>query len=754
MPNSTDATSARCDPQSRLNPQQRAVVAHEEGPLLVLAGAGTGKTRALTARLADLIRSRRTRPWQILAVTFTNKAAREMRERVAAQLDGDDALRPDWMGTFHALSTRILRRHAELAGLTPDFAILDRDDSTRLLKDVLQDLGVDQKQWTPRAAAAWIDRWKNQALGPDSVPEEEADTLASGKGTEVYAEYARRLKSLNAADFGDLIMHAIRIFQQHKEVALRYGEQFEHVLVDEYQDVNVAQYLWLRLIAGSGANLCCVGDDDQAIYGWRGARVEHILRFERDFPGAKVIRLEQNYRSTSHILSAGSNLLRANRARLGKTLWSDLGDGRKVLLGSFADGAAEAKWIAEEIERLTGRRGPDCVPPNEIAVLVRASFLMSVLEAQLSHAAIPYRIVGGFRFYERAEIRDAVAYLQLAAYPHAYVAFGRVANQPRRGVGPVSVDAVRREGRRLEAPVVVAVEAAVDGARVRGRAAASLRTLADQIRSWQEACASGLPPSRLAERILDETGYLAMLENERTPESAGRIENLQELLSSLEEHDRVDEFLERVSLTSEDDSDAGSDRISLMTIHAAKGLEFDTVFLPAWEDEVFPHPRAVEERGQEGMEEERRTAHVAVTRARRTLAITHAARRLAFGSYQYRSPSTFLSDIPESCVERVDDGFDLGLPSASRLESAAATASQYLSPGWSRMRKNLPRASDGVARLPRETAIPRFDPGERVFHKKFGYGEVQETDAKHVQVAFETGVKTVLANFLAPAAAA
>ena len=739
-------------PFPRLNAEQREVVAHGEGPLLVLAGAGTGKTSALTARLADLLRSGRTNPWRVLAVTFTNKAAREMRERVATQLGGDDSLRPEWMGTFHSLSARILRRNAELAGLQPGFAILDRDDSSRLLREILRDFGIDQKQWTPKAMAAWIDRWKNRALGPADVPEDEAAQLAGGKGAKVYREYAKRLTSLNAADFGDLIMLVVRIFRMHPEVAERYRQQFAHILVDEYQDVNVAQYLWLRLIAEDNGNICCVGDDDQAIYGWRGAEVGHILRFERDFPGARVIRLEQNYRSTRHILAVGASLLKANSARLGKTLWSDLGDGLKVRVGSFADGQAEAKWIADEIESISGSRKPGRVPPSEIAVLVRASFLMNVLETQLTASGIPYRVVGGARFFDRMEVRDAVSYLQLANYPHAFLSFSRIANRPRRGLGPVSIAAVRQAGQARGLPVIEAARTALAESRIRGKAGPELSALADQIQGWQEACQAGESPAELGARILEESGYFAMWRNERTPDAAGRVENLNEFLSTLEQHENVDAFLEHVALLNEEETDSGPERINLMTVHAAKGLEFDTVFLPGWEDEVFPSPRSMEERRPHGLEEERRIAHVAVTRARRSIAITYAARRLAFGSFQYRTPSRFLSELPETGVEHLEDGFDVEIASASsRLETVAARTQQYLSPGWSRMQQNLSTASDGIAKFSRADSLPRFEVHERVFHKKFGYGEVQRADDKHVQVEFQTGVKTVLAAFLAPA---
>ena len=741
------------DQLPRLNREQREVVAHGDGPLLVLAGAGTGKTSALTARLADLLRSGRTTPWRILAVTFTNKAAREMRERVAAQLGGDESLRPEWMGTFHSLSARILRRNAEFAGLQPGFAILDRDDSTRLLQEILRDFNIDRKQWTPKAMAAWIDRWKNRALGPADVPEDEAGQLAGGRGADIYREYAKRLASLNAADFGDLIMLVVRIFRTHPDVAERYRQQFRHILVDEYQDVNVAQYLWLRLIAEDDGNICCVGDDDQAVYGWRGAEVGHILRFERDFPSARIIRLEQNYRSTKHILSVGASLLKANSARLGKTLWSDLGDGRKVRVGCFEDGLAEARWIADEVESVSGSRNPGRVPPAEIAILVRASFLMNVLETQLAASGIPYRVVGGARFFDRMEVRDAVSYLHLATFPHAFLAFSRIANRPRRGLGPVSVAAVRQAGQMRDLPVVEAARTALAESRIRGKAGPELAALADQIQGWQEACREGERPADLGARILAESGYLAMWKNEKTPDAAGRVENLNELLSTLEQHESVSAFLERVALLNEEETESGPERINLMTIHAAKGLEFDTVFLPGWEDEVFPSPRSLEERRPYGLEEERRIAHVAVTRARRSIAITHAARRLAFGSFQYRSPSRFLSELPDTSVELMEDGFDFEMPSASsRLETAAARTEQYLSPGWSRMQKNLSTASDGIAKRSGDGSLQRFKVRERVFHKKFGYGEVQRADDKHVQVAFQTGVKTVLATFLAPAA--
>jgi len=735
-----------------LNPRQQEVVDHGDGPLLVLAGAGTGKTSALTARLANLLRSRGVPPWKALAVTFTNKAAREMRERVALRLAGADIDRPDWVGTFHAFGGRLLRRHAELAGLRPDFAILDRADSMRMLQQVHKDFGLDPRMFPPAATAGWIDQCKNQAKAPETLSEADGRHVANGRGLEAYREYRKRCQGANAADFGDLILLPVRLLQAHPEVAERYRNQFEHVLVDEYQDVNVAQYLLLRLVAESDGNICCAGDDDQAIYGWRGAEVGHILRFQRDFPTGEIIRLEQNYRSTRHILAVGSSLMADSRQRLGKTLWSDLGEGQRVRVIRHADGGMEAAWIADEIERLTSRARGKPISPAEVAVLVRAGYQLQQLEELFVKAGLPYRVVGATKFFDRAEIRDAIAYFQLAARDHAHLAFLRVANTPRRRLGPASLDIVAALGREGNLGVEEALQAAVDRRLLRPAPAAALGELATLIQGWKAACAERPPVAELGRRILAESGYLDMLRREDTRESGARIENLEELLSVMADFDDLPGFLEQAALQAAgSDREDGEEKVSLMTIHAAKGLEFDAVFLPGWEDETFPSPRAVEDVARNGLDEERRIAHVAVTRARRLLTISHAARRRRFGRHEYRTPSRFLSSLPAACVDWLDDGGETEIPFVSRLETAALRTTQYRSPGWSRLQQNRALANDGLPRRPRPAGTRRFANGQQVFHGKFGQGEVLSSDHRGVQVRFPTGERTVVASFLSAA---
>ncbi|MEM6487776.1 MAG: UvrD-helicase domain-containing protein [Pseudomonadota bacterium] len=762
-----------------LNPPQRAAVEATEGPVLVLAGAGTGKTRALTARLAHLIHTRRAWPSQILAVTFTNKAAREMRSRTHALL-GEEMEGMPWLGTFHSINVKILRKHAELVGLKSTFTILDTDDQIRLIKQLLVAEQVDDKRWPPRLLASMLDRWKNRALTPDKVPADER-SFAGNRGAEFYERYQERLRVLNAVDFGDLLLHAVTLFRTHADVLAEYQRRFRYILVDEYQDTNVAQYLWLRLLAAEHRNICCVGDDDQSIYGWRGAEVGNILRFEKDFPGAQVIRLEQNYRSTRHILSAASGLIAANADRLGKTLWTAADGGDKVRLIGHWDGDEEARWVGEEIEALIrGTRGHDAVSADDIAILVRASFQMRAFEDRFLAIGLPYRVIGGPRFYERLEIRDAMAYFRVAVSPDDGLAFERIVNTPKRGVGEKAQQALQRLARTEDVTLYEAARIAGRGG-VEGistRAARELKTLTDQIEIWhgftRGAVSTGsgvarLDHVRLAEKILDESGYTAMWQADKSTDAPGRLENLKELVASLEEFENLQGFLEHVSLVMDNSSEDAAPKVSIMTLHAAKGLEFPAVFLPGWEDGLFPSQRAMDESGVKGLEEERRLAYVGVTRAERHLTISFVANRQMYGRWQSCLPSRFIDELPEIDVEVLTPpglyghqqgagaGLHAGPLSGSALETKAIEANAYNSPGWRRLAQ---RRGEHQLSQPREVrtltvdarAESRFEIGTRVVHQKFGYGTVSHVEGDKLTIAFaKAGTKKIVARFVTEA---
>jgi len=753
-----------------LNPDQRAAVESLDGPVLVLAGAGTGKTRALTTRLAHLIHSGRAYPSQILAVTFTNKAAREMRERVAG-LIGQAVEGMPWLGTFHSICVKILRRHAELAGLKPSFTILDTDDQIRLIKQILSAEDIDEKRWPARLFASMIDRWKNRAQGPAQVPADECG-FAGGRGAELYAAYQARLKVLNAVDFGDLLLHVVQIFQTQKDVLADYQKRFRYILVDEYQDTNVAQYLWLRLLAAGHRNICCVGDDDQSIYGWRGAEVGNILRFEKHFEGAKVIRLEQNYRSTPHILAAASGVIAANRDRLGKTLWTDESAGEKVRLIGHWDGDEEARWIGEEVEAYqTGTRGHDAVGLDGIAILVRASFQMRAFEDRFLTIGLPYRVIGGPRFYERMEIRDAMAYFRVAVSPDDGLAFERIVNTPKRGLGDKAQQAINRVARENGISLLEAARIAAEtGEGMTRSAAKALGTLVAQFDRWnRELAAPGVNGAadhvEIAGRILDEAGYTAMWQADKSPDAPGRLENLKELVQALEEFENLQGFLEHVSLIMDNDTQDGGEKVSIMTLHGAKGLEFPVVFLPGWEDGLFPSQRTMDESGMKGLEEERRLAYVGMTRAEEHLTISFAANRHKYGRWESSLPSRFIDELPPENVEVLTPsglyggGYGAAAATApsSVLEERAARASTYNSPGWQRMAAR--RGTHGLGQ-PREArnltidaeAASRFETGTRVFHQKFGYGRITGIEGDKLTVAFEkAGEKKVVAAYVTEA---
>ncbi|MEL6099788.1 MAG: UvrD-helicase domain-containing protein [Pseudomonadota bacterium] len=758
---SARAMAARPTPYlDGLNPAQREAVEQLDGPVLMLAGAGTGKTRALTARIVHLLNTGRARPNEILAVTFTNKAAREMKNRVGQML-GHAVEGMPWLGTFHAICVKLLRRHAELAGLKSNFTILDTDDQLRLLKQLIVAAGVDEKRWPARQLSSIIDGWKNRALTPDKVPAADAGAY-NHKGPELYAQYQARLKELNACDFGDLLLHMVTIFQTHPDVLEQYQRWFAFILVDEYQDTNVAQYLWLRLLAQGHKNICCVGDDDQSIYGWRGAEVGNILRFETDFPGAHVVRLEQNYRSTPHILGAASGVIAGNQGRLGKTLWTDKNDGEKIRLIGHWDGEEEARWIGEEVESAqSGTRGVRPMTLDEMAILVRASHQMRAFEDRFLTIGLPYRVIGGPRFYERMEIRDAMAYFRVVVSPDDDLAFERIVNTPKRGLGDKAQQTIQVAARANGVSLVEGARLAVEQGLIKGKGGNELRQLVDGIDRWGRLVgAKDLNHLELAEQILDESGYTAMWQNDKTPEAPGRLENLKELVKALEQFENLTGFLEHVSLIMDNETDDGGAKVSIMTLHAAKGLEFPMVFLPGWEDGLFPSQRAMDEEGIKGLEEERRLAYVGITRAEEVCTISFAANRRIFGQWQSSMASRFIDELPEDHVDVLTPpglyggGYGAVGMGTSRLDQAAAEANVYNSPGWRRLQA---RAGERPMSQPREAknavidldAISAFTVGERVFHQKFGYGAIIGIEGDKLEIAFEkAGTKKVVSRFV------
>ncbi|MGY8632261.1 UvrD-helicase domain-containing protein [Bradyrhizobium sp. 14AA] len=831
---------------SGLNPEQRDAVETLDGPVLVLAGAGTGKTRVLTTRIAHILSQGRARPTEILSVTFTNKAAREMKHRLGQML-GHAVEGMPWLGTFHSIGGRILRTHAELAQLKSNFTVLDTDDQVRLLKQLLQADNIDDKRWPARMLAGLIDGWKNRGLTPSQVPSGEAAVFANGKGGKLYASYQERLKILNAADFGDLLLEDIRIFREHPDILRQYQQRFKFILVDEYQDTNVAQYLWLRLLsqapssaksvipgrleepnpesrsepddldsqvrnsapefdaahrpgmteraaitaapAGPTKNICCVGDDDQSIYGWRGAEVDNILRFDHDFPGAKVIRLERNYRSTGHILAAASHLIAHNEGRLGKTLRTEDQDGEKVTVTGSWDSEEEARGIGEEIEQIQ-RKGDKL---NEVAILVRASYQMREFEDRFVTLGLPYRVIGGPRFYERAEIRDALAYLRVINSPADDLAFERIVNTPKRGLGDATVQMLHDHARKRRIPLFEAARAVVETDELKPKARGSLRDLVAQFDRWR-AQREVTAHTDLAQIVLDESGYTEMWQKDRSADAAGRLENLKELVRSMEEFENLQGFLEHISLVMDRDSGADEDAVSLMTLHSAKGLEFDNVFLPGWEEGLFPSQRTLDEQGRAGLEEERRLGHVGLTRARRRAMIYFATNRRIHGTWSTTIPSRFLDELPAANVEITESKGGsawggTGGYGASRFDDMEAFGSTYSTPGWQRAQANRNRgggrtgggsggfeeqassfsssSSSGpdfgsfssrrrgpltiegelVAKSTGTTS--EFSLSDRVFHQKFGYGRVTKIDGNKLTIAFDkAGEKKVVDSFV------
>jgi DNA helicase II / ATP-dependent DNA helicase PcrA len=713
-----------------LNPPQREAVETLDGPVLVLAGAGTGKTRVLTTRLAHLLHTGRAFPSQILAVTFTNKAAQEMKERVS-RLMGGQPVEGWWLGTFHSLCARMLRRHADLVGLQSNYTILDADDQVRLLKQIMENENIDVKKWAPKAMITYIERWKDRGLTPDQITLADAGEAAGGRLPALYKIYQARLRAVNACDFGDLLLHMITIFKNpaNAEVLTDYHRRFKYILVDEYQDTNVAQYLWLRLLAQGSNNICCVGDDDQSIYGWRGAEVGNILRFEKDFPGAKIIRLEQNYRSTNNILKAAGAVISHNEGRLGKELWSEAGEGEKVIVKGLWDGEAEARWVAEEAEQLQHKKWS----LNEIAVLVRAGFQTREFEERFIQLGLPYKVIGGPRFYERMEIRDALAYMRVIAQANDDLALERIINTPKRGLGDTTIATLYAYGRSKGLSLHQSIIELTQTDELKPKVKSTLVKLIDDFARWR-SLVSTTHHAQLAAQVLDESSYMQMWHADKSVEAPGRIENLKELVSGMQEYESLAEFLEHVALVLENQNMMLGEYISIMTLHGAKGLEFDAVFLPGWEEGLFPSQRTMDEDGMKGLEEERRLAYVGLTRARKRAYVSFAGNRRMYGSWNSAIPSRFVDELPSAHVEAVSD---TGLYQSGRSQHWDSSGFKPAAKKYVQERKVM--TEDGII----------FASGERVFHDKFGYGKIVHIDGHKLDIQFEHGGhKRVMDSFV------
>ena len=751
-----------------LNPEQKEAVTTTEGPVLVLSGAGTGKTRVLTTRLAYILASHKANPWECLVVTFTNRAAKEMKERVQ-NLIGDMAASV-WLGTFHSVCVKILRSHAELVGLHSNFTILNEDDQKRLIKQISEAEGIDDKKYPPQSVVECIQRWKDKGLTVDKIQTEYKSNVI----TFLYEKYQARLIELNCVDFGDIILHALTILLSNPDVLQRYQTRFKYIMVDEYQDTNVSQYLLLRLLSQKYRNLCCVGDDDQSIYSWRGAEIENILRFNKDFTDAKVIRLERNYRSSANILAAASALISHNQGRLGKTLKVAENspalacDNAKIKVVSNYSGEEEARYVAGEIENLH-RSG---VNYSQMAVLVRTAFQTREFEEKFISESIPYQVVGGPKFYERAEIRDAIAYFRIVMQPHDDLALERIINKPARGVGAKSVEKFHQMARAEHISLYMAIEKMLAEGSISGKAKNSLNVLMGNFEEWRKSM-QALTPDDLASLILEDSGYLESLKNDKSPEAPGRIENLKELISVMSDHEKfptLNDFMEHVSLVMDNDDETDPNRISLMTLHAAKGLEFDVVFLPGWEEGLFPHQRSLDEGGSNSLEEERRLAYVAITRAKKQLYILTALNRRVYGQWQNNLPSRFINELPPQNIELVNNasnyfqrsdvsssGSYWGTKDYQRSEPDEFGEYEYSDGGGYTYTREYNNSYQGYnswnnmskARQAAKNATSDIAIGSRVYHESFGYGRVKNVEGRKLEIIFDkAGYKRLMKDYV------
>jgi DNA helicase-2/ATP-dependent DNA helicase PcrA len=733
------------DAFNKLNDVQKEAVLHNEGPLLVLAGAGTGKTGVLTTRLARILMENMALPGEILSVTFTNKAANEMKNRVG-NLIGDMVTGLKWLGTFHSIGAQILRQYPEKVGLKNGFIILDTDDQLRLLKQIIRDENIDDKKWSAKGLLSLIDKWKNKGLSPSQVTSDDGDYFANGKGRVLYKKYQEQLKFFNAADFGDLILECIRLFNENQDILESFQNRFKYMLVDEYQDTNTSQYTLLKLLSGKWKNICCVGDDDQSIYSWRGAEVTNILKFEKDFADSRIIRLEQNYRSTGNILAAASKLIEANESRFGKTLWTSSNGGEKVSVTSTWDGEEEARIITDEIEQQSlNKKNLD-----EVAILVRASFQMREFEDRFVSIGLPYKVIGGPRFYERKEIRDANAYFRLAIHPNDSLALERVLNVPKRGIGETTLKKIKQYAKNNNIPTIDAIRDLIKTSEIKPKTKISLKHFVELTERWNDLIKER-SHFEIAEIILEDSGYLEMLRNDDTLTAAGRLDNIKELFRSIEPFESLSAYLEHISLVMEIDKNPEGNKVSLMTLHAAKGLEFDYVYLPGWEEGVFPNQRSLDEGGIKSLEEERRLAYVGITRAKVKSSIFYAANRKMHNQWLSSIASRFVSELPDENVEVNLSHFSGNKGNFTDIKEDIFDQSDYSTPGWERAKiqsSNKKILVEDVTDISLDNNS-KFSSGSIVFHKKFGQGKVESIDGKKLTINFgSNGTRKVMENFV------
>jgi DNA helicase-2/ATP-dependent DNA helicase PcrA len=668
-----------------LNNAQKEAVLHLEGPLLIVAGAGSGKTKVLTSRIAHIIKEKKAFPNQILSVTFTNKAAKEMQTRVSKML-GSAATGLSWLGTFHSICAKILRKHATAANLNSNFTIIDTDDQTRLIKNICKSENIDVKQLAPRFILAIIDRWKNKGYYPSEVIINKKD-IYEKTILPLYKIYQQKLIDLNSCDFGDLILHTVKILENYPDIRQIYTTNFKYILVDEYQDTNFIQSKWLNLLSEKTKNLCCVGDDDQSIYSWRGAEIKNFLEFDQVYENTKVIRLEQNYRSSQNILSVASNLISNNQNRVGKTLTTTMEEGDLVKLNCFKNGKDEAIGISDEIEKKLKKK----YSFNEMAILVRAIFQTREFEERFLKIGMPYRILGGTKFYERAEIKDCVAYLRLIHQEKDDLAFERIVNNPKRSIGDTTLKTVHEFGKKNNLSLESAANKMLEQNLIKPKTKIGLSFFLNALNKWRnDLYIKKVNHIKLLQIVLDESGYSAMLKNKKDLDNENRLENIKELLSAMKEFDNLESFLEHVSLATSIDQEWDGEKINMMTMHAAKGLEFDVVFLPGWEEGLFPHQKSIEEKGQNGLEEERRLAYVGITRAKKKAIISFSMNRFYQGDWIDSMASRFIEELPEKHLEKnsffeeeVDDDQDFDFNQDFEIEEGTR------SPGWIRYQKRI-----------------------------------------------------------------
>ncbi|MEL0185222.1 MAG: UvrD-helicase domain-containing protein [Hyphomicrobiales bacterium] len=735
---------------SYLNEQQKEAVLHTEGPLLILAGAGTGKTSVLTSRLAHIIHNKLAFPNNILAVTFTNKAAKEMQFRIG-NIIGNAVEGMNWLGTFHSIGTKLLRMHAELVHLKSDFTILDTDDQLKVIKEVIRLLDIDEKQFPPRLFLSFIDQCKNKGLSPENVKTHMDLDSIHEKSLEVYKNYQQRLKTLNSADFGDLLMLPLHILKENEAILNKFQSIFKYILVDEYQDTNTVQYLLLRVLSQKNKNIACVGDDDQSIYGWRGADVNNILNFEKDFEGSKIIRLEKNYRSTVNILGAARSLIANNIDRLGKELSSSSDEvGDKVRVVSVWSAEDEAIFITDEIDRKLISK----TDLNQISILVRASFQMREIEDRLILNSIPYRVIGGPKFYERQEIRDVIAYLQLLLNQNHDLKFERILNVPKRGLGETTIRMLNDASKIYNLSLFDVSKKLIQTDELKPQQRTQLSSFIAMVENWKRKL-DELDHVTLTELILEDSGYIEMWEKDKTPSSLTRIENIKELVGQIAEFNSLHEFIDHVSLVLEVENDQSTSKVSLMTLHSAKGLEFDCVFMPGLEEGIFPNQRSLDEKGNIGLEEERRLAHVGMTRAKKYLYLINSQNRRVYGNWMQSIPSRFISEISR---EFIDDDATLNAAAINTINTYGNTF-QNIAP-YDYQKKKLSAMERLKAAGHFDNSIEVFDDisddnneivfqNQRVFHTKFGYGIVIGNENDRVEVDFDkAGKKIVLSSYL------